>query len=235
LLLQSNKIQNNIAHRVTKGLSNKLGTQVSIDNISVDLFSNLVVKGLLIKDFRNDTLIYSGKTSISVNNISLRNKKIELDKINLDNAFLHLYDDSVKNLNLTYFLDHLSDTTTTTKKKWNIKFNSISLSNTRFTYEKQNKSPDTFGVNYSNIRVYNLNSKIKNFYIDSSTVYFKINKLSLNEHSGFNVYQLSSQVAINKHQMHYNDLRLVTQNSNIYAPVLNLDFLKFQTFQMKLV
>jgi len=55
--LQTTTMQTWIAKLLTKYAGSKWGTEISIDQVSVDLWARLNVKGLYVEDQQQDTLL----------------------------------------------------------------------------------------------------------------------------------------------------------------------------------
>ena len=66
LLLNTNYVQNYIAHKITASLSKKLGTQVRVKNVSISPFNKINLEGVLIKDQKSDTLLFANLCKIRI-------------------------------------------------------------------------------------------------------------------------------------------------------------------------
>jgi len=56
----NNPVQNWLVHQVTKRLSKDLHTTVQIKKVDFALFNKMLLEETLIKDQRQDTLLYAG-------------------------------------------------------------------------------------------------------------------------------------------------------------------------------
>ena len=190
-LLQNNKVQNYIANVVTSKLTTFIGSKVRVGSISFDIFNHLVINNVYVEDIYKDTLLYSKSLTLSVDEINIQKRIIAIDKIELYKAHFRLYIDSTNQVNLKYVIDKFLSGADSTKKKWDITFNNIGLVDSRFTLQNFHKNSCDTGIDFSNLRLYNLNVRVKKLAIKSKVASFNINKLSFVEHSGFKVNNLS--------------------------------------------
>ena len=65
ILLQSDKIQNYVAQKVIKELSQNLGTEISIGKVKFQLLNAIQINDILIKDPEADTLAYIEKAKLN--------------------------------------------------------------------------------------------------------------------------------------------------------------------------
>jgi hypothetical protein len=231
-LLQSNNIQNYVAQKITLKLSSAMGTKVQIKHISFDIFNQLVVNDLFVKDKYSDTLLYSKKVTFALDAINLSKKIIRVDKIELDHAHVRLYIDSTKQVSIKYVIDNLLNTSndTSTQKGWDVSFNNIGFINSRFSLVDFENSKQDSGINFSNLRLHYLTIRVKNLAIKDKIASFKINKLSFSEQSGFRLNYLSAKMSIGHNLMHFDDVNILTPESDISAPRVYFDFNMFGDF-----
>lgn len=230
ILLHNHKIQNYIAISLTHKLSIFFGTNVKIESVSYDLFNRLVIHNLYIEDQRHDTLLFSEKTLIDIQSVNLGDKLLRFDKIELQKAYFHLFIDSSRTVNLQFVIDKLTNDKDTLKKGWDIRFNNIGLFESRFTLEDIDKPKKDTGINFSHLRLTDLNIKVKDLKKVNTTLVMKINRLGFKEHSGFRLDNLSSKLSIKKSMMHFDNLEIKTSRTSIDAPKIYFDFSQFKDF-----
>ncbi len=66
MAIQTDFVQNRIVQIAVKKISSELGTEVSIKNVSFSLFNSMNLQGVLIKDKKNDTLVYAGQVKLRI-------------------------------------------------------------------------------------------------------------------------------------------------------------------------
>ncbi len=107
LLIQTTFIQNVVVHQVTRKLSRDLNTTVEIKHVDLDLFNTMLLEGTLIKDKKNDTLLYAGTAKVLITDWFFFKDKVELEYVGLKEATIHLdRTDSV--WNYQFLIDYFS-------------------------------------------------------------------------------------------------------------------------------
>jgi hypothetical protein len=110
LSLQYSTIQTWLAQRATAFLSDKLGTKVSIERVSIRFFHRASFKNFYVQDLNSDTLFYAKELNIGINAFSLWNKKLLVNKVTLDRVKFYLHTDSTgKRNNLNELLAKIAD------------------------------------------------------------------------------------------------------------------------------
>ena len=66
IAIQTDFVQNRIVQIALKKISEELGTPVSIKYVSFSLFNSMNLQGVLIKDKKNDTLVYAGTVKLRI-------------------------------------------------------------------------------------------------------------------------------------------------------------------------
>ena len=140
-ILKIPSVQNWVAHKATSILSEKLNTEVTLDEVSINIFNHLILKGLYIEDQQKDTLLYAGKLEINIGIINPFTKNAKLKNISLTDSYINLYStlpDSTFNFEFIAeaFSSGSKDTTTTELKKggstYQVSLNKITIDRTRF-------------------------------------------------------------------------------------------------------
>ncbi len=91
-LLQNERFQNYLVHRITTYLSAELRTQVALDRVDFDFFDQLVLEEFYIEDQIGDTLLYSKelRVEMSIDLISLLQRRVDVDNIYLSDAQINI-------------------------------------------------------------------------------------------------------------------------------------------------
>jgi len=115
IFIQTPYGQNWIGRQVTKRLSRDLQTKVSIQHVDFALFNRMHLKGVLIADRFDDTLLYAGDVKVRITDWFFFKKDVDLKYIGLENAVIKFQrTDSV--WRQQFFLDYFS-TPSTGKKR----------------------------------------------------------------------------------------------------------------------
>lgn len=102
LLLQVGVIQNYAVGQLTKWLSEKGGTAISIDRVDIGFFNRAVLEGIYVQDpsVPQDTLLYARRLSVGIDGINFFNGNIALGAVSLSDGVLHIAKDSTGVTNL---------------------------------------------------------------------------------------------------------------------------------------
>lgn len=120
-LLQTEWGQNWLARQVTSKLSKDLQSKISIKHVSIGFFNRLELKGVLIEDQKQDTLLYAGELQLRITDWFFFKEKADIKYVNLQNAVIHLNrTDSVWNYD---FLEKYFASSGSGQKKAGIEFN----------------------------------------------------------------------------------------------------------------
>ena len=117
-MIQMPYFQNKLVPLVSKELSSKLGTEVSVGNISIDILTHVHINDILIKDYKKDTMICINSLD-NHHSLDLKlNKpfKFNGEKISIDGIKFYLdntTEDSVFNITHTFSKNKKKDSTTT--------------------------------------------------------------------------------------------------------------------------
>jgi hypothetical protein len=119
LAVQTTPVQNWLVRQATKRLSRDLKTTVQIKHVDFALFNKMVLEGTLVKDLRQDTLLYAGALKVNITDWFFFKDRIELKYIGLQDAVIHLQrQNSV--WNYRFLADYFSGPKDTTTKKGSI-------------------------------------------------------------------------------------------------------------------
>lgn len=90
LAIQTSPVQNWLVRQVTGTLSKNLKTTVSIDHVDFSLFNNMHLEGTLVKDRKQDTLLYAGEVTVNITDWFFFKDNIVLKKVQLNDALIKL-------------------------------------------------------------------------------------------------------------------------------------------------
>ena len=155
-----------LIQKATKVLSEKLKTDVHIEKVNAHLFQSLVLENVLVKDKKNDTLIFVHQLMVKLTDVFFLKKNTTLSYIKLDgvklNAIQSLTDTA---FNYQFILDELATPSSGNNSiAWKFNFKTIDLRNITIAYNHQQK--EILYANFKklklNIDELNLNKKILN-------------------------------------------------------------------------
>ena len=113
----------------------------------------------------------------------------------------------------------------------NYRFNSIELLDSKFSLSGMATSEPTGRVNFADLELDNLQIQVEDLISSMDTVSMQITSLSGYEKSGFALGNLSGHLSVGKKHLHFSDLAIVTERSDLNIPQLWFDFDNYGQFQ----
>lgn len=241
LAFQYKPVQTWAAKKATRYLSDELQTTVSIKSLYIRPFSTVVIEGLYILDKKKDTLLNTPKLAVDVNGFSIFNsikqRLITFSAIELDNGSFYLKKQKDSTTNLDFIINYFNsgDTAKTTSKPWTINFDKITINNFHFRYKNQLVDTAMAQVNFDDIDVKHFSTVVLNMDIKNHLFKGNVQKLTLEEKSGFYVKNLTSNVTIDTNQVLAQNLHLKTGHSDLkdYFRMKFKSFSDFEEFNTK--
>ena len=223
-IIRTSTVQTYLAKKAATYLTENLGTVVDIQKVDILFFDRIDLEGVFVEDKHKDTLLSAEIVSVNIADWDLKQKYVIIDNVTLTNATAVLNKangDSTFNFqHIVDFIGPSSDDTSTTV--FDVKVNSVSLSNVNFRYNDYNNEQIAFGVDYSHLNVKNLNGEISDFNFKDETIQANIKNLSFNEQSGLAVKNLSSKLLYNAKLISLKNLDLSLSESVLRADILEL-------------
>ncbi|MET0243648.1 MAG: translocation/assembly module TamB domain-containing protein, partial [Flavitalea sp.] len=138
-------MQNWLVHKATHSLSKSLGTEVSIQHVDFTLFNKMLLEGTLVKDLKNDTLLYAGTVKVNINDWFFLKDNISLSYIGLEDATINL-SRSDSTWNYKFLIDFFASPTPKQKDTASIDLalKKVEFSNIRFLQKDGWRGEDMF-------------------------------------------------------------------------------------------
>lgn len=213
-VLMTPAVQTALAQRLSAELSRKLGAKLSIERVELRLFGPNRLHGVFIADLKGDTLVAADEIWIRGLKIHgdshvLRAKRIELhrSRFALDRAA----DDPHSNLtNLLNKLAAPSGTDTSAATPWTVRCDQVDIRDLHFTYHDHHSQPLPFGVDVSHVDIPSADIIGRDFLLAGDSVLFTFDQLSLTDHSGLVLEQLSGEARVAPRGIRVQKLHLIT-------------------------
>ncbi len=230
MFLQNQTIQNKLTRYVTRELSSNLGTNISIENISITFFNRYQISNLYVEDLNGDSLLFSEKTKITIKSLNLKENIFNIRSISLDNASIHLIQQPEGGINLSFIIDKLKNPDKPKKGGSSLNFHRIALDNSRFRLSDPDGEKSGRGIDFKSLDINDLDITVNKMSIEEGEVRFDIRRLEFIESSGFTLNNLRTEMLISGKDLHFNNLFISTPYSAISANVIDFDFRSFQDF-----
>jgi hypothetical protein len=131
VLLQLPSVQNYLGHVVANRISKAIGTEVKVGKVGFSLFDKLDVEDLLIKDQKNDTLIYAKSFKLRISDLFFSSNDPSIKYIGLDNAKVYINRET-ETWNYQFIFDYLNKDAKNSNSKKNFDLKKIDLNNIHF-------------------------------------------------------------------------------------------------------
>ncbi len=217
LLLQLRPVQTFLAQKVLEGVSKKTNHEISLNRVKVSWLDRASLQDILIRDLKNDTLLYSGELTVNyrlwdlVNGDYLNVEEVESQEIRLK---LMKYDSSSK-LNLSQFIEALKKDTVKKESK-PIYIDQVLLSNLKLSLTDKTKAPSPEKLDFANLNFDIPDFGVGELAIESDTISGNIFQMNgMEKHSNFTISNLSTQFKFSNHALSVDDLEFRTPTSHI--------------------
>lgn len=232
LLFQYKPVQTWAAKKATAYLSDKLKTKVDIQSLYIKPFTAVVLEGFYVLDKKQDTLISTPKLTVDINGFSLfssiRQRKIDLSLVQLDNGSVYLKKQKDSTSNLKFLTDFFSspDTIKTKGKPWTIKFEKVAINNLHFRYKNQLVDTAMAQVNFEDIDVKHFSVVVRDMDLVNHLFKGTVSNLTLHEKSGFYLKNFSGNATVDTNQILVQNMFIQTNHSSLK----NYFRMKFKSF-----
>jgi len=231
LFLQNRQVQTKVSQLLTEQLSEELQATISLSSVNYTFFKRVQIRDLYIEDLHGDTLIYSELTKIRIKQIRPDQGITEIRKISVQNAWLNLVIEPEGGVNLGLIIDRLNKPHVPPERKSKLHIHEITMSNGRFSLTKTGHGPLRSQIDFVDFDMHELEISLLDLISEQDTVSMNITSLAGVEKSGFEFNHLATLMSIGKKHMHFNDLEILTQKSELHVPILGFNFEVWQGFK----
>jgi hypothetical protein len=226
-------VQSFFARQATNYLSSELHTTVKVDQLEIVFLNKIALKGLMVKDLKNDTLVSMDELIVTINQLKIAKNEFVLGQLALKKGKLNIQRDKKTGAyNYAFIADYFasSDQTTTKSKPIKLDVKRISLSDFHIKYDDNRKYTMPYGVDYDHLELKNVQLLASKFNIRGNDVRFQLDRLSFKERAGININHLSAHVSILEKALHLRNFKVKTARTNIHFPKFNFDFKNWDAF-----
>ncbi|WP_235835877.1 translocation/assembly module TamB domain-containing protein [Cognatitamlana onchidii] len=212
LVLSIPFVQTSLGNYATKKLNEEFKTNINIDRISMQFNGDIELKDILVRDYKNDTLIDITELNTSI--LSFKNLSkgdLVFGDIDIEGLIFNIKTyRGERDTNLDFFVNKFeSDNPSKEKSTFLLSSSDVSIYGGTFTMADQNKeTPQLF--NFSE-----LNINATNFLIYGSDVSMRVNTMNFLDSRGLRMKNLKTNFAYTLTGMTFGDLQLETPKSKI--------------------
>lgn len=198
---------------ITEDLARYLGTDVSLDHAEVDIFNQVVLDQLLIKDQQSDTLLFARRAMVSFDLLPLLRKELQIHTIQLVDFDIHLSrQDSLSDTNFKFLIDVFAPKDKNNRRKVldDIHINSVILRSGNLTYDDFSKQKRKEYLDLNHLKLENISSNLKFLSSKKDGLYVRLKRLNFEEQSGLNISHASTilQLDAEGNRFDINDLTI---------------------------
>ncbi len=237
IALQFPATQTFIIQKITDAASKKINGKIEIGRVHFVFFNKLILQDISIvstdrsplldslkQNFaQSDTLLSCKKLSVSIHTADLAKLQVNLKSIHLKGGVFNLQnEDNNGNTNLSrIFKIDKNKPKDTTKKGFpiNLLANNLKIKDFKFTLNNPDKfieKGDSI-INFSNLRVSDINVDINNVRIERDTIFGTIRNISGRDKSGFCLKELSGNIEVSSNEARIKDIRIADNYTKVNA------------------
>ncbi len=215
LLLTMPIVQTKIAHYLTEKINLKYHTNINVEEVSITVFGAVKLKKVLIRDYKNDTLISANRITTNLQDVKkLIDGDLIFGTIRADQLYLNMkyYKGSKKLNNLDCFLNAFEDGKKSTHPFF-MNAKKIYLTRSRYLLSDENNKVQL------DLDLKKINGQVADLKIFGPNVNLEIIKLSLQDHRGLFVENASTKFSFSKKQMRVENLDFLTNHSHLLGDI----------------
>ena len=219
LILQSSVVQTYLTKKLAEYLSDKYNTTITVKGVSIAFFNKVVLEEVLIKDQKQDSLLFVGKLEASIDSFSIKNRYFTVDQLKLNQSFLKIDSDSAGTPNYKFLLDQLisKDTARTDSLQFDFILNKFELNDAKFTYAYR----DSLGNHQLSLNDISLG--MTELAIADQKMAFQISGIQMNNQKDFRLEDFSAKLIVTPDSIFLNKLHIQTSNSEITEANIRID------------
>lgn len=208
-------VQTKIAKYITENINKSYGTKITVEAVEVTIFGSVQLKKVMVKDQKNDTLIFAKRINTSIlDTRKLLNGSLFFGNIAANELTLNVKTyKGDKDTNLDKFVAAFNKGTPASGK-FLMTSNKMTLKNCRFREIDYNREVP-LDVDFTQ-----LNAVTTNFKIVGPNVYANIDEMSFRDHRGLFVEDLKSKFTYTKKNIRLEKTTLKTKESTFFGEVI---------------
>lgn len=215
-LLQSSGVQTFIVGKVANQLSEKYHTSITIKGVSFAFFNKIVLEDFLIKDQKNDSLLFVHELMASIKSFSIKKNSLSIDKLELNKTILAIKSDPVGRTNYQFLVDAFA-----TKDK--LKADTLKSVSVRFDFDMKRFDFNDASVKYTyidsvgnhQIGLENIALGVSDFKVNNEKIAFSVTQFQMNDLKDFRLEDFSARFVATADSVNLTKLHARTSNSEI--------------------
>ena len=239
-LIRFSFFQNKISKEVTNYLSNEINSDLSLEEVSLNGFSNLQLNKIFIPDLNGDTVLFVPKVVVDIQDINWLDRKFIIDQVIFKDAEIVLRKNPGKKKYEIEFLLNSFKKNQRESKDYQLLINEFKIENSQFHHLSKNSNKEINNVDIQNFKVINLNLLLNKISLDNNLFFSKISDLKFQHEKGFNISSLNADLYLDSTKLNLVNLKLKTPNSIFNSDNINInldfknDFIQLKNIETQL-
>lgn len=182
ILLQFSSIQNFAVDTITRELSRRYDTKVSVGTVRFRFFNSIRMQQLLIEDQSGDTLLHAGAMDADLEFWKLFRKKISITSLTFDRVAVNLKKspDGVMNYQFLFKKDSIQNDSSF----YELNINRLIIQNSELTYTGTTRQKGNNTFNPNRLRIENIHTELSVTAFTPDSLDVEVKRLSAREQSG---------------------------------------------------
>ena len=223
MLLSMPSIQNRAVRFASDFATDYLGTTVSFSNITIGMWGGINVRDFYVEDYDHDTLLYAASVTAHIGDLRGFPRRLAFSVGKATDVKFILRETERGPMNIKEVVDKINESRKNKKRRgFTLEIGSLDAKNLCFRLEKLKPRNPKFGVDYGNMKMYNINAHLDNFYVINNAVGGDIRSLNFVERSGFVLDNAHGKFHVDKGIVKINDFTLVSDGTLINLPNFSL-------------
>ena len=218
-------VQSFIGSRVADAVAKKLGTEVSVGNVSIGMPPRIVVDNIVVRDRSHQVMLNAARLSAKLDLWALVTGRISIPSAQLFSAHAHLYREHAgEPVNCQFVVDALSSSDSTSQHVLDLRINSFIMRRSSISYD-QLDLPETPGrFNASHLQIGDISAHVVLKALRNDSLNVSIKRLAFTEQSGLRLNNLSFHLAADRRAAQLTGLTVVMPDSRLVADSLTATY-----------
>lgn len=192
ILLNVPQVQGFLGAQVSKALSGKFGTEVSIGRVELGLFNRLVIDDVFIYDRQGKEMLRAARLAVKIELIPLAKGRVSISSAQVFSAHANLYKRSAsEKINCQFLIDSLASKDTTSHGNLDLRINSLIMRRSSVEYNRYDIAPSPSRLNPNHLKITDISAHIILKVLKEDSLNINVKRIALKEQSGIDIKKLS--------------------------------------------
>lgn len=219
LILHSVLVQTFVSQKIASYLSEKYHTTITVKGVSVVFFNEIVLDEVLIKDQKNDSLLFVHKLEANIDSFSIKNRYFTVSQLKLKKTLLKIDSDSLGTPNYQFLLNQFAtkDTLKTDSLRFDFILNKFDFEDSKLKYAYR----DSIGTHQ--VVLDDISFGMNDLAILDKKMAFQITHFRMNNQKDFDLKDFSGQLIVTPDSVTLNKLHIQTSYSELTEARILID------------